>query len=38
MPNITTRTVEAIENRISLFQSRDEMLYVRFHMEQKTDR
>ena len=36
MPNLTTRTVEAIESRISLFQSRDEMLYVRFPWEKRT--
>ena len=36
MPNMTTRTVEAIEDKISLFQSRDEMLYVRFPWEKRT--
>ena len=36
MPNMTTRTVEAMERHLSLFQSRDEMLYVRFPCESRT--
>jgi len=35
MPNITTRTVEALEDRVTMFQSRDEMLYVRFTWNKK---
>ncbi len=35
MPNITTRTVEALDDHLSLFQSRDEMLYVRFTWNRK---
>ena len=35
MPNITTLTVEALENMVSFFQSRDEMLYVRYTWKKK---